>query len=403
MKQFFLDGASNTPLDHRVLRAMLPYMREGFVGNSSSVHDFGINALNAVNTAREQVAQCVGTTSENVFFTSGATESNNWVIMSLALRELTAGSARRHIVCSSIEHSSVLRPCQALTALGFNVTFVDPSPSSGQIRSEDIRAALRSDTFLVCVMAVNNETGVANPINEISEVLQHKTTFFLVDCTQLMGCGGPYVNLHKWYPYVDYFTFSAHKFYGPTGVGCLITGNHEAASALPPLIRGGDQEHALRGGTTNTAGIVGLAKALQLAASDNRGEGYRAHNADLFTYLVSMLKLEGITFKINAISTYRNIVSLNFSSEISVPNLAAQYAARGVAVSAGSACDSAHSDIGEFNPSHVLKALGLKERDIRNTVRVSFTKYTTKSDIDAFVKATKEIIKEENTHYDDRN
>lgn len=387
MKAIFLDGASTTPLDKNVLKAMKPFLHHSYKGNSASVHEYGIRASQAIENARSIIASITRAKPEEVYFTSGATESNNWVILSTALNELMKDNPKKHIVCSAVEHSSVLKTCESLIPLGFEISFVKPD-IRGIITGQAVKKALRPDTLLVCVMAVNNETGVLNEAEKAAAFARRNKSLSLIDCTQLMGYGDGDTRLCSLYPHGDYFSFSAHKFYGPTGVGCLI-----ARSDVPlyPLLHGGSQEFGKRGGTSNVAGIVGMGKALELIYNNKTLPKYYY---TLYSYLLTRLEEFGDTIKLNAYPYHKNIISLNCSGIIQTDNLANLLVLENMAVSAGSACDSEHDDIIGFNPSHVLTAMGLSETDIRNTVRISFTKETSITDIDKFITALKTVINE---------
>jgi cysteine desulfurase len=318
------------------------------------------------------------------------------VIKGLALAELTSGKPenlqRRHIVCSAIEHDSIINPCKQLQKLGFTITYVAPR-KDGVIRLSDIKRVVTRDTLLVCVMAVNNELGTVNNIEKITNFTKRRKIYSLVDCTQLVGYGGNSLRLGLNYPNASFFSFSAHKIYGPTGVGCLVaTENNLDALTNNGLIIGGAQEKGLRGGTTNVAGVVGMGTAVKLVYGC---ENYIAQYYEmLYIHLIQGLKKAfGNKYKLNVIPSHRNIISINFEKyfrdcEEPIDSLAAELALRDIAVSAGSACDSQHNEAeGDFNPSHVLAALGLNEQEIRHTIRVSFNVNTKVKDIDKMIQA----------------
>lgn len=389
-KKVFLDGASNTPLDKRVFRAMKPYMKESFVGNSHSIHDFGIKANLAIEDARDKVASALGVYSDEVIFTSGATESNNTVIQSLCIEELRKAhlgeKAKLHVLCSAIEHDSVYLVCKRMAELGMDVEFVQPN-KNGVITVHEIKDKLRPDTLLVCVMDANNETGALNDTFKITRMVKKNKSLSLIDITQSLSVGGDAMNVGKLYPSGDFFTFSAHKIYGPTGVGCLIA-RRDVQKNIHPFIIGGEQENGLRAGTSNTAGIVGLGAAVDYL----RSECHLDHYKQLTLYLLSKCNKYGkVNVPLNKIKTYYNIISLNCAEWIDTNNLAAELSLNGVAVSVGSACDIGK----EFHGSHVLSALGLDEKGMRNTIRISFTKYTRYKDIDRLAESL-ELIRIEN-------
>jgi len=386
--EVFLDSASNTCLDPRVLKAMKPYLSESFVGNSRSIHDFGIKASQAIENSREKMGRVFGVPANNIVFTSGATESNNLVIKGLAYREMSSKKKKkeqkRHIICGATEHDSVINPCKQLEKIGFTVTYIQPH-SDGKIYLQDVKSAIREDTLLICIMAINNELGVENQTYDITTYAREHKIYTLVDCTQLVSYGKECLWLRYVYPSASFFSFSGHKIYGPLGTGCLVA-NDDYLDLLKGngLIVGGAQELSIRGGTSNVAGIVGLAEAVELMEM----QSYRTHYTDLYTYLISSLdKNFKDQWSLNAEPDHKNIVSLNFSKYFTLTeSLAADLAVAGVAVSAGSACDSDHNETeGAFNPSHVLASMNYSENDIRRTVRVSFNKKTTKKDIDYLI------------------
>jgi cysteine desulfurase len=407
MKEVFLDAASNTPMNKTVFKSMKPYLSHRFVGNSRSIHDFGIKASQVVDDSRETMSKIFKVPSENIVFTSGATESNNTVIKGLAYSELSSGKPeklqRRHIICSATEHDSVINPCKQLEKIGFTVTYIKPR-EDGCIHLVDIKKVVTNNTLLICVMAINNELGVRNFVKQITNFAKRQRIYSLVDCTQLVGYGGSCLELGELYPNASFFSFSGHKIYGPTGTGCLVaTGRNFKPLLESGLIVGGAQERGIRGGTINTAGVVGLCTAVRLM------HGYGFHVANIYRTLFShLMNLVDNVFegkcKLNAVPSHFNIISLNFGKYFKpneIDSLAASLALRGIAVSAGSACDSQHDETaGDFNPSHVLAALNLSEHEIRCTIRVSFNINTKLADIDKLIQAIVEIKKEGELIYD---
>lgn len=393
-RRVYLDGAANTPIDRKVLKAMKPFLRPGFVGNSMAIHDYGIAANMAIERARRDIAETLKVKVCQVYFTSGATESNNWVIKSIANKILKEGNKQK-IVCSAVEHASILNCCKQVEEWGVHVDYVHPnSTATGDRLSFSFKDFVpfcgEDNVALICAMAVNNEVGTCSDIGDITREAYKCGIPTLVDCTQALSLGGADVELGELYPWATFFSFSGHKIYGPTGVGCLVS---RYPGLLTPLIVGGAQEQGTRGGTMNTAAIVGMAAALK---------DLHTHSELQWRYMkLDILLRQGlwkIDKRIHANDTLcqPNIISLNFSEVLNSDQLATGFAMRGVAVSAGSACDSQHNEAeGEFNGSHVLKELGLSERDIRNTVRVSFTKHTTARDIKYFLKQVKELISDE--------
>ena len=387
-REIYLDGAANTPLDPRVFKAMRPYMTGGFCGNSQSAHRFGEKADKAVAEAREKIAVALGVDEDEVFFTSGATEGNNWVIKGLALHQLTLPreEQRKTIICSAIEHASVLQACKSLEPLGFRVIYVRPD-ATGRITQKSINQAMKGRAvLLVCVMATNNETGVSNDVDAIAFQAHKHHALMLADATQDFSYGCHEMSITAKYPRVDYITLSGHKLYGPTGTGLLI---RRGNAPLYPLLSGGAQENGLRGGTHNVAGIVGLSKAIMLMLHEDHGLHYHIMRNALARELCKALGEDRAKKLKIAKADNESIVSLDASALIDMPNLATVLAQYGIAVSAGAAC-SVNDDSEEL--SHVLLAMGRDEKSIRNTVRVSFTKYTEERDLVLFARALSDII-----------
>lgn len=382
-KNIYLDGAANTPVDPKVYKAMKPFLTKGFVGNTAAIHDYGIQAGIKLEDFRSRIANLLFVKNNEVYFTSGATEANNWVLTSLGMHELNRdcpeNKKKKHLVVSKIEHSSIMSVCKFLEQIGFEVTYVSPN-KEGVIPVHIIKPLIREDTLLVCVLAVNNETGAVNRVNEIAKEAHKKGALMLSDCTQLLPMGGEYIQLGKKYPNVDYFSFSTHKIYGPTGCGCLIAREN---TPLYPFIYGGSQESGLRGGTSNLVGAAATAKALELMQ-----KSHKDHYSHLYYHLLWLFysRLNGKPF-LNVENGQYNIMSVNFSKVFGEINtrtpLAALLAPLGVSVSSGSACDALLEL--EDVPSHVLVAQGIPEQEIINTIRISFTKYTTTTDLDILV------------------
>ena len=379
----YLDSAANTFLDKKVFSAMLPYLKEDFMGNEHANHSHGVLAQTAVEKARQQISQVTGFNTKEIFFTSGATESNNWILQSLALHELYEEKAPKlHAVVSATEHSSIINVCKKLEKMGFLITYIQPD-ERGAVRTKDIRKALRYNTLFVCVMSVNNETGIKNPVNVIGDIAHKNHSYMISDCTQYLSYGGKCCNLKKKMPNVDYISLSGHKIYGPTGVGCVIA---RERVPLYPFIIGGGQEQGKRGGTSNTAGIVGLGEAFSLLSKESFEEKFNM----LYTYLLDQLGQKHIPYKLNAIPDHKNIININCSSFMDDTELASTFSIFNISCSAGSACDSLN---GNAKPSHVLLAMGLSEHEIHNSVRVSFSKRTSTKDLDKFIAVLEDLYK----------
>ncbi|CAK9890243.1 MULTISPECIES: aminotransferase class V-fold PLP-dependent enzyme [Pseudomonas] len=366
----YFDYAATTPVDERVIQAMVRCLgASGNFGNpASSSHCYGQSARAAVERAREQVARLVGTQAEQVVWTSGATESNN-----LALKGLAQGRQGGHIITSQIEHKAVLDTVRQLEKNGFSVTLLAPD-DQGLITAEALRAALRDDTFLVSLMLVNNELGTFNDIPALAEVVRQQGALLHVDAAQ--GAGKLPIDLARW-P-VDLMSFSAHKVYGPKGIGALYVGER-ARPLLQAQIHGGGHEGGLRSGTLATHQIVGMGEAFAVAHAELEEETARIRQLQQ-RLLDQLLPLPGVRLNGSAGQRIAHTLSLTFSAEC--PDFS--QLAQSLAFSSTSACNSAANAA-----SHVLLALGLEPQAARQTIRLSLGRYTQAQDIDQAVRAIK--------------
>lgn len=374
MRPIYLDYAATTPLDARVLAAMQPYQTE-FYGNPSSLHSFGQAARRAVARAREQTAALVGASSDEVFFTSGGTESDNWALRGIAEEQRAAGRGA-HIVTSTIEHAAVRESCRHLEACGFSVTEV-PVDGEGRVDPAAVEAALRADTVLVSIMTANNEVGTIQPIAEIGAVVRARGIPFHTDAVQAAGHIPLDVNVLN----VDALSFSAHKFCGPKGIGALYL---RRGTKIMPLICGGAQERDLRAGTENTAAIVGCGCAAEIANVEMGAEDERLR---AYTQLLreKLEAVDGIAF--HGAQDKRLAGILNFGIRgFSQDTLLIRLDLAGFAVSAGSACSA-----GATRPSHVLTAMGLSSEEAKCAIRVSCGRATERAEILAFAERILEI------------
>lgn len=363
MPRVYLDHAATTPVHPEVIAAMLPHFHNSF-GNPSSIHSFGRESRQAVDDAREKVARLLGASAREIFFTSGGTEADNIAIQGVALAKKGQG---RHIITSQIEHHAVLDACKYLETQGFAVTYL-PVDEYGRVRIEDVKAALRPDTILITIMHANNEVGTIQPIREISALArEHKVTFH-TDAVQSVGSIP--VNVDDLG--VDMLTLSAHKFYGPKGVGVLYI---RKGTKLKPLYHGGGQERKFRPGTENHVGIIGLAKALEIATADM--DTKQAEIAALRDKLMAGL-LEIPEVKPNGHPTERLPGNVNISIRyVEGESLILSLDMQGVAVSSGSACTS-----GSLDPSHVLLAMGLSHGEAHGSLRLTLGRDNTPADVD---------------------
>ena len=367
----YLDYNATTPVDPRALEAMLPYFTERYGNASSKGHAYGWAAEEAVEQAREQVAALMEAEAREVIFTSGATESIN-----LALKGVAEAYARkgRHVVTVETEHKATLDACRTLERQGSRVTYL-PVDENGLVRPADVEAALTEKTILVSVMWANNETGVMQPIEEIAERVRARGVLFMTDATQAAG-KMPISTEHA-----DLLVLSAHKFYGPKGVGALYASRRRPRVRLLPLVDGGGQENGLRGGTLNVPGIVGMGAAAALA-----GDGLEAE-ADRLKALRDRFEVEIQAVLPDVHINGKDAPRLSQTSSLVFPDVRANNliaALRDLALSTGSACSS-----GSGKPSHVLKAMGLSDALAQSTLRFSLGRFTTDEETDY---ATEHVI-----------
>jgi cysteine desulfurase len=364
MRDVYMDHAATTYTDPRVLEVMLPYFTEIY-GNPSSLHETGRNARRAVETAREQVAKAINAKPQEVYFTAGGTESDNW-----ALRIPLAGKDKKgcHIITSAIEHHAVLYACGQLEKEGCRVTYL-PVDEHGRVSVQSVADALRDDTVLVSIMAANNEIGTLEPIREIGALLKDKPVLFHTDAVQAVGAVP--IDVADWH--VDMLSMSAHKFYGPKGIGALYV---RRGIKMSSFIQGGAQERNHRAGTENVPGIVGMGAAIALAHENLAEESAR------LTKLRDKL-IHGIIARIPEIRldghpTERLPNNVHFCFKyIEGESLLLSLDLMGIRGSSGSACTS-----GSLDPSHVLLALGLDHGTAHGSLRLTLGHVTTDADID---------------------
>jgi cysteine desulfurase len=357
MRPLYLDYNATAPLDPRVFEAMRPYFLEDIGNAGSRTHLYGQRAKEAVDRARQQVADLLGARSDEILFTSGATESNNLVLLGLLRHGEAQG--RRHILATAVEHKSVLEPLDQLRQAGFDVELLPVTPE-GCVEPAAVQERLRPDTLLVSVMHGNNETGVLQPVREIAELLEETKAFFHVDAAQTFGKEVEALRGLR----CDFLSISGHKIYGPKGVGALFARRHRAQRRpLTPLMYGGGQEMGWRPGTLPVPLIVGLGVAAEIAAREHRSRGEAA--ARIKAKLLA--DLAGVEHRINGdpSRTQTHVINVSFPG---VDSEALMMAVREeLAISNGAACTSA-----SYSPSHVLKAMGLSDDLISAAVRISW-------------------------------
>lgn len=369
----YLDHNATTPLDPRALDAMLPYLRDHFGNASSKNHPYGWKALEAVEAARSHVAAILGASSREIFFMSGATEANNLSILGLAAAQTGSrggkAPARNHIITQATEHHAVLDPCRELAKKGFEVTILRPD-AQGRVSVDSVAKALTERTLLVTIMMAQNEIGTVQPIAEIGAILRNTATVFHTDAAQALGKIPVDVNRLG----VDLLSLSAHKFYGPKGVGALYVRRGNPKLRLTPIQHGGGQEQGLRPGTLNVPGIVGLGEASRIAARELPAEAERLRSLRdrLRERIVS--RLSGVSVNGDTEGGLPGTLSLSFAG---VDGTALLTSLSGIAASSGSACST-----GVNEPSFVLRAIGVPERLALSTVRFGVGRFTTAEEVD---------------------
>ena len=374
MRQIYLDHASTTPVRPEVVEAMAPYFTEHF-GNPSSIYPLGQEASDAVAAARESLASLIGATPREIFFSSGGTESDNWALKGFARANATKG---RHIITSAIEHHAVLHTCEALEREGFEVTYL-PVDEHGLVSVEDFKAAIRPDTILASIMFANNEIGTIEPIRELAAAAHEASVVFHTDAVQAFGHEPIDVNELG----IDMLSASSHKIYGPKGVGLLYV---RRGVKLQNLLDGGQQERGRRGSTENVPGIVGFARAAELAAEEIAPE--RDRQLALRDHAIRRILEEIPSAKLNGSWESRLANNVNFSFEfIEGEGMLLKLAARGICVSSASACTSDSLD-----PSHVLLAIGLPHEIAHGSLRMTLGRDTTREDVDFAVDSLKATL-----------
>jgi cysteine desulfurase len=374
MKRVYMDYAATTPVMPEVVEAMLPYFHDKF-GNPSSIHSMGQEGKDAVENAREQVASLIRCQSEAVVFTGCGTEADNHAIKGVALANRKKGN---HVITTSIEHHAVLYTCEFLKSLDFDVTVL-PVDKFGMVDPGDVKKAITAKTLLVSVMHANNEVGTIQPIEEIGKITREAGVYFHVDAVQTFG----HLPIDVDKMGIDFLSASAHKLYGPKGVGLLYI---RPGSSIIPLLHGGEQEEGRRAGTQNVAGITGFGKAAEIAHQYMDKEaatltGYRNR------LIESVMDSIGDTY-LNGHPQIRLPNNVNFSFDfIEGESILMYLDAEGICASTGSACSSASSE-----PSHVLTALGMTIERARGSLRLTIGRYTTHEDIDKVIEALPRII-----------
>ena len=372
-RRIYVDHASTTALDETVLQAMYPYFTQCF-GNADSPHAFGRKAMTAVDLARDEIAELIGANKNEVYFTSGGTEADNWAVIGGARAKRKEGKTR--VVISAVEHHACLSAVERLSADGFEVVYL-PVNRGGRVEVSAIENAVNANTALVCIMLANNETGVVQPIKEAVEIAHRNGALCFTDAVQY----APYRRIDVKELGVDMLSFSAHKFYGPKGVGVLYVKN---GVKIEKLVGGGEQERGLRGGTVNVPAVVGIAKAYKLACEQMQDNEAKI-SALVERFINGLKEISNVSYNGDG-ERIPSVVNVRFAG---VENTAFLYNMdlNGVCLSAGSACASA-----SVKPSHVLTAMGLDETEAKESVRFSFGKNNTEEEIDDVLALTRQTV-----------
>ncbi len=373
-KMIYLDNAATTKAAPEVVEAMLPYFTE-FYGNASTVYEFGAKSKEAVSKARETIANAIGAKENEVYFTAGGSEADNWAIKATA--EAYQGKGK-HIITSKIEHHAVLHTCQWLEQNGFEVTYLDVD-EFGVVKLEELKKAIRPDTILISIMFANNEIGTIEPVEEIGKIAKEHGILFHTDAVQAFGQVPIDVDALN----IDMLSSSGHKLNGPKGIGFLYI---RKGVKIRSFLHGGAQERKRRAGTENVPGIVGFGKAVELAVANM--EERTGKEQELRDYLMDRVLKEVPFARVNGDRVRRLPNNVNFCFQfIEGESLLIMLDMKGICGSSGSACTS-----GSLDPSHVLLAIGLPHEIAHGSLRLTLGEDTTKEDIDYTVEAIKEIV-----------
>ncbi len=375
-EKIYFDNASTTNLSAEVLNAMMPVLT-GIHGNSSSIHSFGRDSASLIDNSRDIIADSINAKSNEIYFTASGSEANSWAIVGIANAYRNRGN---HIITSKIEHPSILEACKYLENNGFEVTYLDVD-SHGFINFAELLRHLKDNTILVSIMSANNELGTIQNIKAISHTVHEKNVIFHTDAVQLYGN----MDIDVEDLGIDVMSISAHKIYGPKGVGALYVSNKVK---IDPIVFGGNQERSKRGGTSNTAGIVGFAKASEIALRDMKTNNHKLRN--LSEYFVAKISdsIDNIIINANTRQKLSHIVSVTFVG-VDGESLLTKLDMNGIAVSTGSACSS-----NSLSVSHVMKAIGLSNDNAKSTIRFSFGKNNSFEEIDKAISVISRAVED---------
>jgi cysteine desulfurase len=372
----YLDYNASTPCDQQVVDAMLPYFSQHFGNASSKGHAHGWYAEDAVSQSREQVASLIGADAKEIIFTSGATESINLAIQGLAQLHDKKG---KHIITVATEHKAVLDVCAHLQGQGYEITYL-PVDAFGMIALEQLEDCIRKDTIMIAAMYANNETGVIHPVADIGHIAQKHSIPFFCDATQAVGKVSVDVDADC----IDMMAFSAHKMYGPKGVGALFIKKRNPLLDISPLVFGGGHERKLRSGTLNVPGIVGMGKAAELCQTMMASEAKRLQELrDMFWREIGAI--EGVEWNGQKDQSLSHVANICFN--IQGGDKLIKMLSKHVSVSSGAACSSA-----AVEPSHVLKAMGVSDAKAHSSIRFSFGRFTTLQEMTTAIEAIKKAL-----------
>lgn len=374
MKQIYLDYAATTPADPEVVQAMLPYFHDAF-GNPSAIYSYGQEAKNAIEAARVKVARLIGALDDEIVFTGSGTEADNFALKGIAFANKSKGN---HIITSSLEHHAVLESCKFLEKMDFKITYL-PVDSNGLVDPEDVKKAIMDKTILISIMHANNEVGTIQPISEISKVAKEDGVYFHTDAVQTAG----HIPSNVKELGVDLLAMSAHKLYGPKGVGLLYI---KKGTKIMPFLNGGAQERGRRASTENVPGIVGFGKAAELAGRDIDSEAARITR--LRDKLITGIQKNIEHIKLNGHPVKRLPNNVNISVEfVEGEAMCLNMDMSGICISTGSACSST-----SLEASHVILALGLDPVKAHGSLRFTLGKWTTEEEIDKVLETLPRIV-----------
>ena len=372
MDRIYMDNAATTPLSETALNAMLPLLKENF-GNASAVYGTGRDARKVLESARRQVASLIGAKPNEIYFTSGGTESDNWALKGVAFANQDKG---KHIITTVIEHHAVLHSCEWLEKNGFEVTYL-PVDHAGRVAPSEVEKAIRPDTILISVMTANNEIGTIQDIAAVGAIAKAHNILFHTDAVQAMGVMDVDVDRFS----CDLLSMSAHKFHGPKGVGVLYV---RTGTKMDNLIHGGAQERGKRGSTENVAGAAGLAAALQEACDHREADQQKIRSLSALLK-EGLLSVEGASLNGDPVDRLPGNVNISITG-VEGEAMLLRLDLMGIAASAGSACTS-----GSLDPSHVLKAIGLTDAQASGSIRFSLSADNTENEVREVIQAVKKI------------